>query len=485
MKRLWNHLTQQTWLMVLPLLLMMAYGANTWAAQTPSFSATASGTTNNLTLAANIQVADADAGINGNIYLGIYFQQTWYFHNGNQWEVLQNGPGPIYASGPLANQRIELLHNHDVSSLIGSELYVGYGLSESDMLAHGKYAMVYTITADTTSPEVSRTVIADGATGVAINATIGATFNEAINPATLTAATVTLMQGGTPVAGSVVHYSGGSVNFIPSAPLATNASYSATIKGGAQGVKDLAGNSLASDFVWRWSTGATTAHLAPVLLGTAGNFAILAKTGISTVPTSIITGDIGVSPAAATFVTGFSLSADATNVFATATQVVGGGHIYAANYAVPTPTNLTTAVLDMQTAYTDAAGRSTPDFTNLGSGTIGGLTLTPGLYTWGSSVMITTDITIAGGADDVWIFQMSGDLIMDAAKRITLSGGAQAKNIFWQVAGQATIGTTAHFEGVILSQTGITLQTGASMNGRILAQSLAALDSATVTQPAP
>jgi hypothetical protein len=275
------------------------------------------------------------------------------------------------------------------------------------------------------------------------------------------------------------------VVFLPSNPLAGNTSYTATIKGGSGGAKDLAGNPLASDKIWSWTTAAMPPRLAPVLLGTSGNFAILAKTGISTVPTSTITGDIGVSPVAATYLTGFSLSADATNVFSTSTQVVGGGKIYASNYAVPTPANLTTAVLDMQTAYTDAAGRPTPDFLNLGGGTIGGLTLTPGLYTWGSSVMITTDVTISGGANDVWIFQMSGDLIMSAAKRITLSGGAQAKNIFWQVAGQATIGTTAHFEGNILSQTGITLQTLATMNGRALAQSLVALDSATITKPAP
>ncbi len=74
---------------------------------------------------------------------------------------------------------------------------------------------------------------------------------------------------------------------------------------------------------------------------------------------------------------------------------------------------------------------------------------------------------------------------MSAAKRIILSGGAQPKNIFWQIAGQATIGTTAHFEGIILSQTAITLQTGATMNGRALAQSMVALESATITKPAP
>ena len=227
------------------------------------------------------------------------------------------------------------------------------------------------------------------------------------------------------------------------------------------------------------------AQRAPVLLGVSNDFAILAKTAISTVPTSSISGNIGVSPAAASFVTGFALVADPSNTFATSTQVVGGGKVFAANNAVPTPTTLTTAVLDMQAAYSDAAGRVTPEYLNLGSGNLGGLTLAPGLYNWGSTVLLPTDLAIAGGPNDVWIFQMSGDLLMSAAKRITLSGGALAKNIFWQVAGQVTIGANAHFEGVVLSKTGITLQTGSSLNGRALAQTMVALDSATLVPPAP
>lgn len=227
------------------------------------------------------------------------------------------------------------------------------------------------------------------------------------------------------------------------------------------------------------------AQRAPVLLGSSGEFVILAKTAISTVPASSISGHIGVSPAAASYITGFALIAEPGNMFATSTQVVGGGKVFAANYAVPVPTLLTTAVLDMQTAYTDTAGRVTPEYLNLGSGNIGGLTLAPGLYNWGSSVAVPADVEIAGGVNDVWIFQMSGDLVMAAGKRITLSGGAQAKNIFWQVAGQVLIGTTAHFEGVVLSQTAITLQTGASLNGRALAQTMVALDSTTLVPPAP
>jgi ice-binding like protein len=227
---------------------------------------------------------------------------------------------------------------------------------------------------------------------------------------------------------------------------------------------------------------------APVSLGPTGalsgasSYVILAKTGVSNVTGSTVTGDMGLSPAAASFITGFSLIADGTNVFSTSSSVVG--KVYAANYAVPSPTNLTTAIGSMETAYTDAAGRSTPDFLELGTGSIGGLTLVPGLYKWTSTVTIPTDVTIAGGANDVWIFQTSGDLSIAAAKKVTLSGGAQAKNIFWQVAGHATLGATSHFEGIILSKTAITLQTGATMKGRALAQTQVALDNNAITQPA-
>jgi len=221
---------------------------------------------------------------------------------------------------------------------------------------------------------------------------------------------------------------------------------------------------------------------APVNLGTAGNFAILAKSGISTVPTSAITGDIGVSPIGSTALTGFSLSVDASGQFATSPQVTG--HVYASDYAVPTPVNLTTAISDMQTAYTDAAGRTTPDFTELGAGQIGGLTLAPGLYKWGTDVLISSDVTINGSATDVWIFQIAGKLIQANGTRVFLSGGALAKNIFWQSAGDVSLGTTAHSEGIVLCQTAISLATGASINGRLLAQTAVTLDGSTVATPA-
>jgi hypothetical protein len=229
---------------------------------------------------------------------------------------------------------------------------------------------------------------------------------------------------------------------------------------------------------------------APVLLGAAtdmaaaGSYVVLAKTGITNVTGSSITGGhLGLSPAAATFITGFAMTADSTNVYSTSTAVVSPGKIYAANYATPTPSNLTSAVLSMQTAYTDAAGRTHPDFLNLGSGDLGGQTLVPGLYTWGTGVTIPTDVTITGGANDVWIFQISQNLDVSTGKRVILAGGAQAKNIYWQVAGNVTIRATSHFEGVILSKTGITLQTMATLHGRALAQTLVAFDNNAVTAP--
>ncbi len=219
-------------------------------------------------------------------------------------------------------------------------------------------------------------------------------------------------------------------------------------------------------------------------LAAAGAYVILAKTGITNVTGSSITGGhLGLSPAAASYITGFSLIADSTNAFATSVSVASPWRIYASDYAPPTPSNLTTAILSMQTAYADAAGRSLPDHLNLGSGNIGGMTLSPGLYTWGTGVTIPEDVTIAGGANDVWIFQVSNDLDVSSDKHVILSGGAQASNIFWQVAGRATIHTNAHFEGVILCQTAITIQTTASMHGRALAQTLVALDNNGITAP--
>ena len=141
-----------------------------------------------------------------------------------------------------------------------------------------------------------------------------------------------------------------------------------------------------------------------------------------------------------------------------------------------------TATNDVNTAYLDAAGRVNPDFLNLGAGGIGGLTLTPGLYKWTTSVTASTDVTISGLPTDVWIFQIAGVLKIANGMKVILSGGALAKNIFWQVASGAIVGTGAHLEGTLLSKTTGVLQTGSTMNGRILAQTAVTLQEATLTQ---
>jgi hypothetical protein len=217
---------------------------------------------------------------------------------------------------------------------------------------------------------------------------------------------------------------------------------------------------------------------APVVLGAAGTYVVLAKSGVSNVPTSAITGNIGLSPAAASFITGLPLTLDAGGTFATTPQVTG--NLYAADYTSPTPSNLTTAVSNMQTAYTDAAGRPTPDHTELASGNIGGLTLPPGLYKWSNTVLIPTNVTLSGGANDTWIFQIAGGLTQSSAAQVILTGGALAQNVVWQVFGAVDIGTTAHMEGRILSQTSIVLRTGAVANGKLLAQTAVTMAGNTV-----
>jgi len=223
--------------------------------------------------------------------------------------------------------------------------------------------------------------------------------------------------------------------------------------------------------------------LEPVNLRSAENYVILAKSAISTVPSSAITGDVGLSPAAASYITGFSLSLDPSGTFSTSPQVTG--HLFAADYVPPTPSNLTTAISNMETAYVDAAGRPTPDFNNLLSGDISGQTLVPGLYKWNGQVIINTPITLSGAHDDVWIFQIAGGVTMAPNTSVILGAGAQAKNIFWQVVDQVELGAHAHMEGIVLCSTAIILGFNASVNGRLLAQTAVTLDQNTVTQPSP
>ena len=326
-----------------------------------------------------------------------------------------------------------------------------------------------------TTPTITAQSPSSNATNVVLNKVISVTFSEAMNSSTINTATFSLKQGTTPVLGTV-GYSGTTATFTPSVAFTAGMTYSVSITTGA---KSASGISLAANTNWNFITGVNAQGLSAVGLGTAGNYVILAKTAINNNPTSAITGDLGLSPAATSYITGLSIT-NATG-YATSAQVTG--KIYAADMVSPTSTNLTTAVNDMTTAYNDAAGRPSPDFSELGTGNIGGKTLTEGLYKWTNTVTAPTNLIISGSSTDVWIFQIAGNLTVSSGVKITLSGGAQAKNIFWQVAGTVSIGTTAEFKGVILSKTGITLARGAAFNGRALAQTAVILDGNVVTKP--
>jgi hypothetical protein len=296
--------------------------------------------------------------------------------------------------------------------------------------------------------------------------------------ASITSSTVTVSAGGNAVPGTWF-YAHDTAVFAPNSHLAIATMHTVNV---TVAVTSASGVHLASAHTWNFVTGASAAALLPVALGSAGGFAILAKSGISTVPTSAVTGDMGVSPAAASYITGFSLTADATNTFSTSPQLTGKA--YASDYAAPTPGNLTTAVGDMELAFTHAAGLA-PDVTELGAGNIGGMTLTPGVYKWGTGLLIPTNLTLNGSATDVWVMQIAQDLTLSNGVSVMLSGGALAKNVFWQVGGAVMIGTSAHAEGIVLSQTAITLATGGGINGRLLAQTAVSIDGSTVVQPAP
>jgi hypothetical protein len=324
------------------------------------------------------------------------------------------------------------------------------------------------------TPAVSLTSPNNNAVGIARNNSILVTFSTAMDPATINSSTIIIRQGSTAISGDVT-YTGMVATFTPTDNLLALTEYTITVTSGA---KTLDGKALSSDFVSSFTTGGSTSVRSIVTLGDAAGYVIVAKTAINNSSTSAITGDLGLSPAATSYITGLALT-NATG-YATSSQVTG--KLYAADMAVPTPDNLTTSVNNMITAYNDAAGRTLPDFIELGAGNIGGKTLTPGLYKWTGNVTIPSSIVISGDADAVWIFQIAGNLTMSSAVNITLAGGAQVKNIFWQVAGQATLGTTSHFEGTLLSKTGITLQTGASVKGRLLAQTAVILDSNVVTK---
>lgn len=374
------------------------------------------------------------------------------------------------------------------SNLTDSTLYTAAistaveDVEDNSLLEEFTWTFTTEIGEDGTAPTVTSTTPPDDATDVLRNTKVTVVFSEAIDPDTVTADSFSLNDdtADTPVAGQLRFVNPSTVVLSPSANLAGDSVHTLTL---SADIADIAENSLDA-FTAGFTTG-TEVSSGPdaVDLGTAGNYAILAKSGISTTGTTHITGDIAVSPESQTALTGFGETLSADGTFATSPLVTG--QLFAGDMTSPTPTTLTTAVSDMETAYTDAAGRSDPDFSELGAGEIGGMTLDPGLYKWGTGVLVTSDVTLDGGADDVWIFQIGQDLALQDGKAIVLSGGARPENIYWQVAGEVTLQAGTTFNGMILGQTAIVLKSGAVINGRALAQTATTLIANEINEPDP
>jgi hypothetical protein len=340
-----------------------------------------------------------------------------------------------------------------------------------DMFGHAlANNFVWSFTTGNTScqpgpPTVISVAPPNGTNGICPNTVVVATFSEAMNPSTINTTTFTLTgTGGASVAGVVTYDAPSHVaTFTPSSNLALSILYTATITTGAQ---DLLGNSLASNFVWSFTTAAASCQASPVPLGTAGTFKILAgSTVTNTGPTTIAGGDLGLSPGSA--VTGFP----------------PGTLVPPAVMHITDPT-AAQAQLDLTTAYNYAAGL--PGGAVL-AGDLSGLTFTPGLYKNSSTVMLSAgNVTLdaQGNANAVFIFQIGSTLTTLGGTQVILAGGAQAKNIFWQVGSSATLGTTSIFYGTIMALQSVTLDTGATLHGRALARNAAVtLDSNTVDDP--
>jgi Ice-binding-like/Bacterial Ig-like domain len=307
-------------------------------------------------------------------------------------------------------------------------------------------------------PTVIFTSPAALATNVSVSKRPTATFSKAMDPATLSALSFTLAQGLTPVPGVVSYDAATNTAMIaPLSPLVIDTIYTATITTGA---KDTRGVALAASYVWTFTTGACSQER--VVLGSSANFGVLAGATVTNTGPTALTGDLGVSPGTA--VTGFPPGI-----------LVGAVHAGDATAG--------TAIADLTTAYNDAAGRTLCAVTVAGN--LGGTTLPPGLYKSTSTLAISSgDLTLdaQGDGDAVFIFEMASTLTTTANRRVILTNGAKAANVFWQVGTSATLGTTSAFAGTIMADQAITLETGATLHGRALARIAGiSLDSNVVT----
>lgn len=346
--------------------------------------------------------------------------------------------------------------------------------NQAPLPAASDYIWTFTTGAgpDATLPTVTGVNPADLATAVAINSPVNATFSEAMDPSTIDAATFTVQASGPPLgallAGTLTYDPlNNMATFTPTSNFIANTSYTATITTAA---KDLAGNALASNFVWTFTTG-TNAASAPVALGSAGSFGIMATAAITNTGFSTINGDVSLEPG--TSMTGFPPGV-----------VNGATHI--------NDTVSAQARNDLLVAYNAAkglaAGTTVSGGADLGAINPGGV-LPPGTYTSGSTMLVSTPLVLdaGGNANAVWVFQIGSSLTTGAD--VSLANGAQAKNVFWVPTLDATIGVGTVFYGTIVSGRDVTAVTGATINGRILAGATTAgtiaLDSNTINVPAP
>jgi hypothetical protein len=309
-------------------------------------------------------------------------------------------------------------------------------------------AFTWTFTTGSTAaaPVVVSTCPLNNAVGVLTTAQICAVFNKAMDPLTLTALTFTLKQGLNNVVGTVSYDAATlTATFKPTTPMGLNLPYTATVTTGA---KDTSGVALAADKVWSWNTAACSQQ--PIALGSAANFAALAGSTITNTGPTSITGDIGVSPG--TGITGFGPGV-----------VIGTQHSGDGVSAQ--------GIADLTTAYNEAAGRVLCPVSVAGN--LGGMTLAPGLYKSTGSLEISAgDLTLDGQGDPtaVFIFQMASTLNTTSGRQVFLINGASAQNIFWQVGTSATIGSTSSIFGTVMADQAITLSTGATVTGRLLAR---------------
>ena len=337
---------------------------------------------------------------------------------------------------------------------------------------------------DTTAPTVLSTIPEHNSFDVVRNTKVTVEFSEAMDPDTLDNSSFELKNDSDDslVSGTFNYINPATVVFSPASSLESETKHILSL---SADLADLAGNNL-TPVTFEFTTGMDESSSPDVVdLKTSGNYVILAESAITTTGTTMITGDIGISPNALSDTEGFSPTLSADGCFATSSLVTG--KIFAADMdtmGCTTPSILTTAVSDMQAAYTDAAGRTDPDFTELGAGEIGGLTLDPGLYKWGTGVLVTSDVTLNGSSDDVWIFQISGDLKLEDGRSVVLAGGALPENVFWQVEGQVTLQGDTTFNGIILTETAVEAKSLAVINGRALAQTAVTLIANEVNEPA-